>query len=225
MELEFKKGPGGSFGYYIDGLIQWATGRDYFKYPRMFHKVYQRMFPDNKAPEEWNNILVIGGGDFQLISECTFLSYDNRITIVDPGITDYFTKFKPHSTSAANQYKKQYAAMTGKAFLNIVEKDIQTFLAEHNEQSDTYDLIVCDLIDDLALDPTNIYSTQVYEKLLRPGGIMIGYGGLSTKSFFEEFPLLTMDITELHVIAEKFQSWNSDTGVFYGLAKAGLSEQ
>lgn len=224
MELEFKKGPGGSFGYYINGAIQWATGRDYAKYPRMFHKVYQKMFPDNKAPEEWNNILVIGGGDFQLISECTFLSYDNRITIVDPSISEYFAKFKPHHGKALNQYKRQYEALTTKAFLTIVEKDIQTFLSELQDGHETYDLIVCDLTDDLGYDPHNVYSTQVYENLLRPGGTMIGYGGLFSKQFFEEFPLLLMNPAEVHVLSERFESWNGDTGIFYGITKAGLIE-
>lgn len=215
MELSFSKCKKSSYGYYIDGQIQWASGRDYFKYTSIFNRVYIKMFPENKAPKEWNNILVIGGGDFQLIGDCNFLSYDNRITVVDPSVTEYFNKLEDIKNKVKVVYKSQRSAYENKAFLNIVEMPIQQFI---NETEETFDLIVVDLTDELAADVNNEYMSQVFDKLLRPHGTMIGYGGLDYNQFITECPLVLFEVEELHISREWFESWD-DEGVFYGVRK------
>lgn len=217
MKQEFKKESRVS-GFYINDSIQWATGKDYFKYANAFNRTYIKMFPENKSPKEWCNILVIGGGDFQLIADSNFLSYDNRITIVDPNISNYFEELEKQKAKFPVQYKSQMHAYKNKAFLRVFEKTIQEFVEEADE---TYDLIVIDLVDELAADVDNIYMSKVFDKLLRPHGTLIGYGGLDYNQFLQESPILLFEVEEVHISKEWFPTWN-DFGVFYGVRKCNV---
>lgn len=181
----------------------------------MFQRVFNSMFPPGKAPQEFLNILVVGGGDFQLLSSKTFLSNENRITLVDPGVSKYFELLEENKDNIPERiYSEQKHCYENKSFLNINEVKIQDFLKENTQ---TFDLIVVDLIDDLAADPYNEYASGLYN-ILRPEGIMIGYGGLSYIDFIMNGSIVSLDWDDVIINKRYFKSWK-DYGIFYGCRK------
>lgn len=202
-------------GFYIDGAIQWSASKEYYTYSLIFQRIFNSMFPPGKAPQEFLNILVVGGGDFQLISGKTFLSNENRITLVDPGVTEYFKLLEENKDNIPERiYEEQKHCYESKSFLNIYEKTIQEFLKDNTQ---TFDVIVVDLIDELAADPYNEYASGLYN-ILRPEGIMIGYGGLSYTDFVVNGSILPLEWNDVVIHKKYFKSWK-DNGVFYGLRK------
>lgn len=202
-------------GFYIDGSIQWSASREYYTYSLMFQRVFNSMFPPGKAPQEFLNILVVGGGDFQLLSSKTFLSNENRITLVDPGVSKYFELLEENKDNIPERiYSEQKHCYENKSFLNINEVKIQDFLKENTQ---TFDLIVVDLIDDLAADPYNEYASGLYN-ILRPESIMIGYGGLSYIDFIMNGSIVSLDWDDVIINKRYFKSWK-DYGIFYGCRK------
>ena len=197
------------------GAIQWSASREYYTYSLMFQRVFNSMFPPGKAPQEFLNILVVGGGDFQLLSSKTFLSNENRITLVDPGVSKYFELLEENKDNIPERiYSEQKHCYENKSFLNINEVKIQDFLKENTQ---TFDLIVVDLIDDLAADPYNEYASGLYN-ILRPEGIMIGYGGLSYIDFIMNGSIVSLDWDDVIINKRYFKSWK-DYGIFYGCRK------
>lgn len=202
-------------GFYIDGSIQWSASREYYTYSLMFQRVFNSMFPPGKAHQEFLNILVVGGGDFQLLSSKTFLSNENRITLVDPGVSKYFELLEENKDNIPERiYSEQKHCYENKSFLNINEVKIQDFLKENTQ---TFDLIVVDLIDDLAADPYNEYASGLYN-ILRPEGVMIGYGGLSYIDFIMNGSIVSLDWDDVIINKRYFKSWK-DYGIFYGCRK------
>ena len=71
---------------YYNGSIQWVSGIEYKKYCSQFDSVFRKMFPPNKVIYDFKNILVVGGGDMQLLSNTIMLSAENLTTVVDPNV-------------------------------------------------------------------------------------------------------------------------------------------
>ena len=223
FNMEFKRTPSGAYGYFINDEVQWVSGRDYYRYGSAFNHLYLRMFPDNKYPKAWKNILVIGGGDFQLISESNFLVHDSPITVVDPNVTAYFELAKIYKEKFKTVFNRQYASYTRKSFLNVIERPIQEYVERFNKKraSSKFDLIVLDLTDDISVDENNTFMSKIFYDMLRPNGLIVGYGGTDLTKFMSESPIPLFDIEDFHVFKEYFPSWD-DYGVFYGARKCNI---
>ena len=215
MNLEFVKKKAG-VEYIIDGAVQWSSGEDYFRYNTCINRAYGKLFPENKISKDWKNVLIVGGGDYQILSSQLFVSSSSRITLVDPMAHIYIEKLiENKDIIPPHLFRSQMLAYREKDFLSIYDQDILTFLSQNNE---TYDFIVCDLTDELAIDVENHVTSSIYSRL-RNHGHMIGYGGLSLEAFMRDSIIPYLDLDEFAIFQQWFPSWN-DYGVFYGLQKS-----
>ena len=219
MSAEFKKMPDGrNVGYYIDGAIQWASGNDYQKYVLHFDNVHRALYPPNKVNYVFNNILIVGGGDMQLKSAAAFLARECRTTLVDPFVHGYQELLVNNKAIIPRAlYSSQRRTYLQTSFLEMRDETIQEYLDSLPEEHKGFDMIVCDLTDELALDANNEISGRLYG-LLRSGGVMIGYGGLSYSDFMQNSILPLMDNVNFVIESRRYATWNDD-GIVYGLIK------
>lgn len=219
MEAYFKRlSDNKNIGYYIDDDIQWASGNDYLKYCLHFDSVFRNLYPQNKTNYTFNNILIVGGGDMQLKSNTMMLREDCLTTLVDPFVHEYQRILVNNEKIIPKKiYFNQRRAYNDASFFNIEAITIQEYLSLLPENHTGFDLIVCDLTDELAVDINNEITSLLYDKLRR-GGVMIGYGGLSYSKFMENSILPIMPNSTFIAEERYYQTWN-DCGVVYGLIK------
>ena len=218
MKAEYKDDSNAP-GYYINGDIQWHNGKDYMRYCHHFDNIFSGLYPPNKINTQFRHILIIGGGDMQLLSNTTMLSSDCRTKLVDPMVHEYQKMLIENKDKISKHiFKSQRFAYTETAFMEFIPTTIQEFLDDEKYSEDTFDLIVCDLIDGLAVDADNEYTSRVWDRL-RPGGIMIGYGGATIKNFLENSIVPLLDVSQFSIEQRDYQSWGPDTGVVYGAIK------
>ena len=211
----------GLYNYEIDGVIQWSSGKDYVKYCNQFDNVIQKMFPVGKTLKNaFKRILVIGGGDMQLMSSTVLLrSNDCIIDLVDPLVHEYQKLLEDNKDNISYYvYSSQREPYVMPKFTTFHDKTIQDFLSDELNKDLTYDLIIVDLVDELAVDEENIYSSQIWDRL-RHGGIILGYGGTNMTKFLTESNFLAYeDVSSLIVDKKYYKSWNDDC-IVYGISK------
>ena len=107
--------------------------------------------------------------------------------------------------------------------MNVVERPIQEYVERFNKKraSSKFDLIVLDLTDDISVDENNTFMSKIFYDMLRPNGLIVGYGGTDLTKFMSESPIPLFDIEDFHVFKEYFPSWD-DYGVFYGARKCNI---
>ena len=186
--------------------------------------VFRKLFPYNCTQLYWKNILIVGGGDMQLKSGTYMLSTDGRTKIIDPNIHKY-QEILVESKDKVPEFifNKQRDCYNNPRFTDYLTYTIQEFLEEEKYINETFDLIVVDLVDDLATDEDNIYMSRLWD-ILRDGGVMIGYGGTSMKDFVENCSLLLFDNSNIVLEERHYPSWATedsptDKGIVYGITK------
>ena len=93
------------------------------------------------------------------------------------------------------------------------------FVVNEQGASSKFDLIVLDLTDDISVDENNTFMSKIFYDMLRPNGLIVGYGGADLTKFMSESPIPLFDIEDFHVFKEYFPSWD-DYGVFMELENA-----
>ena len=106
---------------------------------------------------------------------------------------------------------------------DFMPKNVPVLTNKEKYINETFDLIVVDLVDDLATDEDNIYMSRLWDRL-RDGGVMIGYGGTSMKDFVENCSLLLFDNSNIVLEERHYPSWATedsptDKGIVYGITK------
>lgn len=220
--LDFKKDEStGHYNYEIDGVIQWSSGKDYSRYCNQFDNVIQKMFPAGKTlKNSFKRILVVGGGDMQLMGSTVLLqSNDCIIDLVDPMVHKYQELLDNNKDNISYYiYNSQKEPYIMPKFTTFYDVTIQDFLKDPSCKDFTYDLIIIDLVDELAVDENNIYSSQVWDRL-RHGGIILGYGGTNINDFLigSNF-LIYEDLSSVIIDRKYYKSWNDDC-IVYGISK------
>lgn len=220
MQAEFKE-LNGIPGYYIDDDIQWHNGKDYNRYCNHFDNVFSSLFPPNKVNNEFRHILVVGGGDMQLMANTTMLAGHCRTKLVDPMVHTYQEMLLANKDNISKYiFNSQRFAYLETSFTEFIPTTIQEFLENGKFKDETFDFIVMDLIDGLAVDEDNEFTSKVWDRL-RPGGFMIGYGGYSLQGFLNSSIIPMLNISNIVVEERKYSSWGEDknTGVVYGVIK------
>lgn len=205
-------------GYFIDDDMQWHNGKDYDGYCFHFDNVMSKLFYPNKFIPNFRNILIIGGGDLQLLSNTRMLSEDGVKFLVDPCVHSYQELLEASKDKISSYiYNKQRECYLNPSFTEYIPVTIQEFIADDKYKEFTYDLIVCDLTDNLATDENNEYIPEVWNRL-RSGGVMIGYGGDSMLDFILNSSVLLYGNSNIILEEREYKSWKSK-GVVYGIIK------
>lgn len=141
------------------------------------HSQYLQTFRMVFDFKNYNNLLIIGGGDFQLASEIGLAAPQGAsITIVDPVIHAY-TPFVNHYVSAHEQIQLQDKINHKCVIFNYIESIFSK--AYPGIKNNIYEKIVIDCSEEINSDTAEIYKSKTFIKhldaLLTSAGLLYIY--------------------------------------------------